>query len=101
MRTIRKRRSYSKEFKQEAVKLVMDTPEKSVSSISQELGISSDILSRWKREYEIKGEESFPGKGIQNSEGADFQQLQKEFARVKRERDILKKALAIFSRIPE
>ena len=101
MRTIRKRRTYSKEFKKESVQLLLENPDRSTSEISSDLGISSDILSRWKREYESLGARSFPGNGMQNNELADIKRVQKELEKTQRERDILKKALAIFSRIPE
>ena len=98
---IRKRRRYSKEFKNEAVQLVLNSPDTPVSEISDDLGIKQDLLNRWKREFLSKGENSFPGNGKLNKEDAELHRLQKELAKTQRERDILKKALAIFSRIPE
>jgi len=101
MRTVKKRRVYSKEFKKETVQLILEDPDQSISQLSTNLGISQTVLHRWKREYLSKGEHSFPGNGILNQSDAEISKLKKELARTQRERDILKKALAIFSKTPE
>jgi len=101
MRTVKKRRVYSKEFKKETVKLMLDDPDQSITQLSKNLGISQTVLHRWKREYLSNGEHSFPGNGIINQPDTEIHKLKKELARAQRERDILKKALAIFSKTPE
>lgn len=58
--------SYTKEFKQEAVKLV-ETSNKTKSEIARDLGISDSALSKWCKEFANHGEEAFPGKGHQTS----------------------------------
>ena len=90
------RRKFDKEFKQEAVKIVQERNE-SVDTIAKEPGIIPENLRRWVIETEIKGNNAFPGNGKQIE--TELQKLQKELQDVKEEREILKKALAIFSRI--
>jgi|APIni6443716594_1056825.scaffolds.fasta_scaffold328058_2 transposase len=90
-----KRRRYTKEFKKDSVELLLRTGKPAIT-IAAELGIRSELLSRWKREYEIHDEKAFPGHG--NPIEAELAKLRKELADVKMERDILKKAVSIFSR---
>ena len=84
------RRSYSKEFKQEAVQMLLDGY--SASSVIERLGIPrSNILYRWKKEFaELTGPKA-------NQRDERIAELEQELRRVERERDILKKALAILS----
>ncbi len=93
----RKRRVYDQEFKKEAVRLFLKK-ERSASEIAKDLGISEWALYRWKQEYQKDPEHAFPGKGHLKPEDDEMKRLQKENAILKEERDILKKALAIFSR---
>ena len=87
----RVRRTFSKEFKQEAVQMLLDGH--SASSVSKNLGIgNTNLLYRWKAELVA---ESGP---LAETLEADVGQLRAELQRTRRERDILKKALAIFSR---
>lgn len=89
--------NYSEEFKKEVVRM-MQRREKSVEEISEEMGIHSRNLYRWRKAYEEKGEEAFPGKGYQSSAEEEIRKLRKELADTREERDILKKAISIFSR---
>ncbi len=89
-----KRRSFSKEFKLEAVRLVIEVGD-SIARVSRDLGIRSALLGRWKQEYEEDQGNAFPGKG-QLKPGDELQQLRRENARLRMERDILKKAAVIF-----
>ncbi len=89
-----KRRSFSKEFKLEAVRLVIEVGD-SIARVSRDLGIRSALLGRWKQEYEEDQGNAFPGKG-QLKPGDELQQLRRENARLRMERDILKKATVIF-----
>lgn len=93
-----KRRSYTEEFKIEAVKLLSES-EESAAQIARELGIPQTNLSRWKREMEEDPEGSFPGKG--NARDEELARLRRENAKLKKERDILKKAVGIFSQMPQ
>lgn len=97
-----KRRYYSEEFKREAVELCLNS-NKTIKEIAENLGTSPYNLSRWKREYSDKGELAFPGQGKQKltSEQEEIQQLKKKLMEAQMERDILKKAVAIFSKKPK
>ena len=91
-----KRRSFSKEFKLEAVRLVIEGGD-SIAQVSRDLGIRPALLGRWKQEYEQEQGNAFPGKGNLNPED-EIRQLRKENALLRMERDILKKAAVIFSK---
>ena len=95
------RRSYSNEFKRNAVAL-SEHPGRQVSEVAEKLGITEQILTRWRREQRRKGELSFPGNGRQafNEEQTRIRELEKQLRDVEMERNILKKAVAIFSRQP-
>ena len=95
------RRQYSEEFKKEAVEYSL-TSEKTVEEVARDLGISHHNLSRWRSEYSKRGELAFPGHGRENltPQEEKLKKLQKELNDVRIERDILKKALAIFTKKP-
>ena len=95
------RRRYSKQFKTDAVELVLRS-DKTVVEIAGDLGIRAELLYRWKAEYQAKQESSFPGSGhLKDPEAERLRKLERELQSVKEERDILKKALAVFSRNPQ
>ena len=91
------RRSYDREFKIEAVRLAT-RGDKTMTQVASDLGINSNILSRWKRDISNDPSFAFPGKGKLKPADEDLRRLKKELRDVTEERDILKKALAIFSR---
>ena len=91
------RRRYDKEFKQEAVRLVVEGKRK-ISDVARDLGIRANSLQRWKQEEERKHEEAFPGQGKLRGTEEEMRRLRLELEEVREERDILKKALAVFSR---
>ena len=95
-----KRRTYDKEFKKEAVQLVLEEGYKA-AEVERNLGIGSNIVSRWVREAKEDPEYAFPGKGRLKPPDEELRSLKRELERVKRERDILKKAVAIFSTDPD
>jgi transposase len=90
------RRTYTREFKLEAVRL-LETSGKSAVQIERDLGIGKGCLSRWKQELVADGEQAFPGQGRLTSEQERLRQLERENEILRQERDILKKAVAIFS----
>ena len=90
------RRKYDSQFKMEAVRLILNG--KSINQVATDLGIHPNILARWRREYLKDNEHAFPGKGHLRPEDEQLRQLQKELRDMTEERDILKKALAIFSK---
>jgi transposase-like protein len=91
-----KSRSYDKEFKLNAVKLYLASGS-SYPKISRELGIPIGTLATWVKSYKEDGNEAFPGKGNLKPSDAEVANLRKELAITREERDILKKALGIFS----
>jgi transposase len=97
-----KRRSYTEEFKRDAVELSLNS-DKSVKEIAEDLGINYGNLNRWRREYRNKGKHAFPGNGKQNltPEQKKIKELEDELRETKLERDILKKAVGIFSKKPK
>ena len=85
---------FNKEFKIDAVKLYLSSG-KSIEIISQDLGISRASLGKWITQYKREGNKSFPGSGHVVDE--ELRALKRELYLVRQERDILKKAIAIFS----
>ncbi len=96
----RERRKFTREFKQEAVRLAA-SGDRSVAKVAEDLGIDDSVLRRWMKEHQGDPEQSFPGKGRLKERDEELRRLERELARVKEERDILKKAVAIFSRGPK
>ncbi len=90
-------RHFTKEFKRNAVQMVI---EKGIPAgrVAQELDIHPALLHQWKRKLMADGEDAFIGKGNLKPAEAELRRLQKELEEVKEERDILKKALGVFSR---
>lgn len=92
----RKIRFYDKEFKLNAVKLFLESGE-SYKKVSANLGIPCPTLASWVSSHKKEGGEAFPGKGYLKASDSEVAQLRKELAIAREERDILKKALGIFS----
>ena len=90
------RRVYSREFKIEAVHL-LETSGKNACQLERELGIGAGCMSRWKREFAEEGEHAFPGHGRLMPDQERIRRLERENQILRQERDILKKAVAIFS----
>lgn len=87
------KRKHSKEFKEEAIKLC-DT--KTQAEVAKDLGIHANMLSKWKTQREKNPINAFTGKGTPEQE--EIKQLKKQLSDAIQERDILKKAISIFSR---
>lgn len=85
----RKRRKYTKEFKQEAVQLARQI---SVRKAAADLGINATMLSDWSRALNKDGTEAFRGHGKRTVMEAELNRLRKEISVLKQEREILKKA---------
>lgn len=91
------RRRFSREFKVEAVRQVVDVG-RPLSQVARELDISASVLRRWKQRYEEDPVEAFPGKGRMKPEDEELRRLRKEVVRLRQERDFLKKTAAFFAR---
>ena len=94
------RRRFTREFKIEAVRLIVEEGRR-ISEVSRELGVGENLLSRWKKKSEEGKIDPFPGKGRLSPEDEELRQLRRENKRLRMERDILKKAVAIFSEEPQ
>jgi len=92
-----KRRQFSKEFKTEAVRLVRERGV-SVAEAARDLGLHENVLRKWVRAVEDDPLQAFPGHGQMKPEQAEIARLKKEVAKLKMERDILKKAAAYFAK---
>ena len=90
------RRRFSREFKAEAVRMVREGG-LNLAEVAKDLEIRPDMLRRWKRQVETAGVGAFPGSGRLAPDDEEARRLRRELQRVREERDILKKALAIFS----
>ena len=92
----RTRRKHSKEFKEEAVKLITEQGYK-ISEAARNLGLHPNVLGRWKQELEVKeGDDTIPD-GLPAMQ-SELKHLRKENKRLQMEREILKKAAAFFAK---
>jgi transposase len=91
------RRKYTKEFKVEAVRLVKDRGV-AFAQAARDLGIHQNVLRNWVKEFAADPQHSFPGHGQMKPEAAEIAALKREVAKLKAERDILKKAAAYFAK---
>ena len=92
-----KRRQFSREFKLQAVKLVKNRGG-SVAQASRDLDVHEYVLRKWVRELVADPHQAFPGQGVMKHEQAEIERLKKENAKLRMERDLLKKAAAYFAR---
>jgi len=98
-----KRRKYDRDFKRNAV-LLCSEPGRTVKKVAENLGVAKDLLYRWRREYHLSnGKPAFTGNGVEalTEEQKRIRKLEKKLRETEMERDILKKAMAIFSRAPK
>ena len=93
----KEQRTFTREFKVEAVQLVQSS-KKSQSQIARDLGIADSTLHHWCKQFAQQGEQAFPGSGHQSSPEEEMRKLKRENELLRQERDILKKAIGIFSR---
>jgi transposase len=91
------RRTFTPEFKAQAVKLVTDQG-KSLAEVARELDLGESMLRAWKQAHAAAGDEAFPGKGKPSAQDEELRRLRAEVKRLTMERDILKKATAFFAR---
>ncbi|MBY4594365.1 IS3 family transposase [Ottowia caeni] len=85
-----RRRTFSREFKLEAVRLVTERGV-AVAQAAKDLDVHENVLRKWVRELREEPQEAFPGNGKQKAQDAEIARLRKEVAKLKMERDILKK----------
>jgi len=91
------RRKFSREFKLEAVKLVRERGV-SAAQAARDLDVHENVLRKWVKEFGSDPAQAFPGHGQMKPEQLEIARLKREVAKLKAERDILKKAAAFFAR---
>ncbi len=90
-------RTFTREFKMEAVQL-LQASEKPLAHIARDLGIAESTLHHWRKLFSEQGEQAFPGSGHQSPQEEEIRHLKRENEVLRQERDVLKKAIGIFSR---
>ena len=93
----KEQRTFTREFKVEAVRLVHSS-QKTQTQIARDLGIAESTLHHWCQQWASQGEQAFPGSGHQTPQEEEIRQLKRENELLRQERDVLKKASGIFSR---
>ncbi len=91
------RRKFAREFKLEAVRLIKDRGV-SIAQASRDLDVHQTVLRNWVRDFREDPVSAFPGHGQLKPEQLEITRLRKEVAKLKAERDILKKAAAYFAK---
>ena len=95
----RPRKTYTAEFKVQAVRLVTDQ-KLSVAEAARRLGINENLLRLWKAAFLDRGTDAFPGHGRLSPAEEEVHRLRAEVVRLRAERDLLKKAAAYFASPP-
>lgn len=96
-RESRPRRTFSREFKIEAVRLVTEGGRKA-AEVARELDIDPNLLHAWKAQLKAEAETAFPGKGNVSADQEELVRLRRENVRLKQDIDFLKKTAAFFAR---
>jgi transposase len=91
------RRSFTREFKSEAVNLVRESG-RPTAQVARDLGITPNLLRRWKQEVVGDPVSAFPGKGRRKPHEEELARLKRDLARVTQERDFLKSVAAYFAK---
>ena len=94
---MRKRKTYTSQFKREAVRL-MESSDKPASDVARQLSVRRNQLYKWKEQLSKRGAKAFPGAGRQKGQADELSRLRQDLAKVNEERDILKKAAAYFAK---
>lgn len=93
------RKHYTDEFKREAVRLAT-APGNSIAGVARDLGVNRSLVGLWVKNTEAGKYEMTPGAPLKSGAQSEVEQLRRELAKVKMERDILKKALGYFAKDP-
>jgi transposase len=92
-----RRKKYSKEFKLDAISLVLDQ-NYSRAEAARSLGLNSNMLGRWVAEHRTDGGQAFRGNGKLTPEQEEIRQLKNQVKNLKMEKEILKKATVFFAK---
>ena len=93
------RKTYTREFKLQALRMVTDQG-LAVAEAARRLGVRENLIRNWKRAAQEQGPDAFPGHGNLPPAEDEFRRLRAEVARLRAERDLLKKAAAYFANPP-
>ena len=99
MLNTKNRRFFDREFKVSVIRLILEEGRKA-SELARDFDIHPVLISKWKKEFMEEPGVCFPGRGNLKPQDEELRRLREELRAVKQERDILKKALAIFSKRP-
>ena len=91
------RRKFSREFKLEAVRLVRDRGV-SAAQAARDLEVHANVLRKWVGDFASDPQQAFPGHGQMKPEQLEIDRLRRQVAKLRAERDILKKAAAYFAK---
>ena len=94
---MKKRRTFSAEYRRDAVRLVLEQGY-SQAEAARSLGIGCTAISRWVQEFNARGDDAFPGHGNLSPSAAELKRLERENKQLRLEREILKKAAAFFAK---
>jgi len=96
------RRNYNGDYKKEALSLSKESG-RNMAEVEKSLGLPAGTVGRWKRQLESQGSLAFPGQGIEalSPEQKRIRELEKRLRDSQMEHEILKKAVAIFSKAPK
>jgi transposase len=94
------KKQHSREYKLEVLEL-LKTSGKSKAQLERDLGLYPGQIKTWQKALAADGEHAFPGTGHQSETEAELRRLRRELEITRQERDILKKAVAIFSQLPK
>ena len=93
----RERRTFSREFKQEAVALVVEHGYSNAEA-GRSLGVKGALIGRWKRQLDDEASVAFPGRGKRTADQQRIHELERENRRLRMEKEILKKATVFFAK---
>ncbi len=91
------RRRFSREFKREAVRLLTEEGRR-MAEVARDLDVSPSVLRRWRQQLDADPAGAFVGHGQAVTDADELTRLRRELARVRQERDFLKKAAAFFAK---
>lgn len=94
---MKRNRNYDAEFKQEVLRMV-ETSDKPIAELERELGLTKGLIRKWQERYQVKPESREAERSVASEAEAEIRRLKRELEITRQERDILKKAVAVFSR---
>jgi transposase len=94
------RRHFDRSFKTETVRLILDGG-RDIPSVAREVGVHPNTVYKWVNDFRRDPEASFPGKGRLKPADEELRRLQRQCVDLQEENAILKKAMAIFAKLPK